>query len=61
MATPDMGVLLLSEGRRFEQLRLQTIRHFPEMIRQSLRKDLSRVRSPLLGVELVWYRLTALA
>ena len=32
------------------------------MFRQSLRKDLPRVRSPLFGVELTWwYRLTALA
>ena len=38
------------------------MRHFPGMFRQSLRKDLPRVRSPLLGVELArWYRLTALA
>ena len=30
---------------------LHTICHFPEIIRQFLRKDLPRVRSPLLGVE----------
>lgn len=35
----------------YRQLRLYTICHFPETIRQSLRKDLPRVRSPLLGVE----------
>ena len=46
----------------YRQLWLYTIRHFPEMIGQPLRKDPPRVKSPLLGVELVWwYRFTALA
>ncbi len=46
----------------YRQLWLYTIRHFPEMIGQSLRKDPPRARTPLLGVELVWwYRFTALA
>ena len=46
----------------YRQLWLYAIRHFPEMIGQPLRKDPPRVRSPLLGVELIWwYRFTALA
>lgn len=46
----------------YRQLWLYTIRHFPEMIGQPLRRDPPRTKSPLLGVELVWwYRFTALA
>ena len=46
----------------YRQRRLYTIRHFPGIFRQSLRKDLPRVKSDLLGVELArWYRLTAIA
>lgn len=46
----------------YRQLWLYTIRHFPEMIGQPLRRDPPRTKPPLLGVELVWwYRFTALA
>lgn len=46
----------------YRQLWLYTIRHFPEMIGCSLRKDHPREKPPLLGVELIWwYRFTALA
>ena len=46
----------------YRQLWLYTIRHYPEMIGQPLRRDPPRVKSPLPGVELVWwYRFTELA
>ena len=46
----------------YRQRWLYTLRHFPEMIGQPLRRDPPRAKSPLLGVELVWwYRFTALA
>ena len=46
----------------YRQRWLYTLRHFPEMISQPLRRDPPRAKSPLLGVELVWwYRFTALA
>ena len=46
----------------YRQLWQYTLRHFPEMIGQPLRRDPPRTKSPLLGVELVWwYRFTALA
>ena len=46
----------------YRQLWLYTIRHFPEMIGQPLRKDHPRARSLVLGVELIWwYKFTALA